>query len=210
MSNTSVRNARSRALMHQAALLGLLLGIATVSRAPSAPAPTDQPAPVGVCTAGTCSVAPRCGDGEKCCAGTDGGASCGSCCSAGDCADGVTCTVDLCVDGRCYNAVGKCDAGYTCDPADGCTKDVECEGDEECTGSSCGRCEGGICSYGCGAGLTCCGDSCQQCCDSADCFDGIDCTDNACVGGVCQFTPNNAKCPLLQKCVIARGGCALL
>jgi hypothetical protein len=169
----------------------------------------SDPCTVGVCAAGVCSLAPRCGDGEQCCATADG-ASCGSCCSAEECSDDVDCTVDSCVEGRCYNPPGSCEAGFTCDPVEGCTKDVECESDAECTSSSCGRCEEGTCAYGCGAGLVCCDNACQECCGNADCFDGIDCTDNACINGVCKFTANNKNCPLLHHCNVARRGCVLL
>ena len=82
--------------------------------------------------------------------------------------------------------------------------------DADCQSEGCGRCQDGTCSYGCGAGKMCCANSCQQCCVDGDCYDGIDCTDNACVAGACKFTPNNKHCPLLQQCLVARKGCALL
>jgi len=46
--------------------------------------------------------------------------------------------------------------------------------------------------------------------EAADCFDGIDCTDNFCTGGVCSFKANNKLCPLLQSCSIPKRGCVLL
>lgn len=170
----------------------------------------DDPCTVGVCTAGKCHQTPRCGDGEKCCPGLDGGATCGSCCAAADCSDNVACTVDACIEGRCFNAVGACDTGYTCDPTSGCKKDVECREDAQCASKGCGHCNDGTCSYGCEAGQVCCNNTCQGCCSADDCFDGIDCTDNACVEGKCKFTPNNKLCPLLQTCNVAKRGCVLL
>jgi len=169
----------------------------------------DDPCTVGVCTAGKCSQAPRCSDGEQCCAGPDG-ATCGSCCTASDCGDGLPCTVDACIEGRCFNAPGSCDAGYTCDPTTGCKKDVECKQDVDCSSEGCGRCESGTCLYGCGATEVCCNNQCQGCCTANDCFDGIDCTDNACIEGKCKFTANNKLCPLLQTCKVAKHGCVLL
>jgi len=145
-----------------------------------------------------------------CCAGADGGASCGACCTAADCGDNVDCTVDACVEGRCFNAPGACDSGYTCDPALGCKKDVECKEDADCTSQGCGRCDNGTCAYGCDAGKLCCNNTCQACCSGTDCFDGIDCTDNACIGGACKFTPNNKLCPALKTCNVAKRGCVLL
>jgi hypothetical protein len=169
----------------------------------------QDPCTVGVCTKGECSQAPRCGDGEKCCAGAEG-ATCGSCCTASDCGDGVVCTVDACIEGRCFNAPGGCDAGYTCDPTVGCKKDIECKQDADCSSEGCGRCEAGTCHYGCRAGEVGCNNQCQGCCTSDDCFDGIDCTDNACIEGSCKFTANNKHCPLLQTCNVAKRGCVLL
>jgi hypothetical protein len=169
----------------------------------------DDLCTVGVCTAGRCSQVPRCADGEKCCSGAEG-ATCGSCCSAEDCNDGVVCTVDACIEGRCFNAAGSCDHGYSCDPAVGCKKDVECNIDIDCSSQGCGRCDSGTCHYGCGAGEVCCGNSCQGCCTAADCFDGIDCTDNVCADGKCSFPPNNKKCAVLQTCNIAKRGCVVL
>jgi len=170
----------------------------------------DDPCTVGVCTAGKCSQTPRCSDGEQCCPGRDGSATCGSCCSAADCSDDVVCTVDACIEGRCFHAVGQCDAGYSCDPTSGCKRDVECRDDGDCSSKGCGHCREGVCAYGCEAGQVCCNNSCQGCCTADDCFDGIDCTDNFCVEGQCQFTPNNKNCPLLQTCKVAKRGCALL
>ena len=129
---------------------------------------------------------------------------------AADCDDKVACTVDACIEGRCYSAAGSCDHGYTCDPAVGCKKDIECHVDADCISQGCGRCDGGTCQYGCGAGEVCCGNSCQGCCSAADCFDGIDCTDNVCADGKCSFPPNNKKCGALQTCNIAKRGCVLL
>jgi hypothetical protein len=165
---------------------------------------------VGVCTAGKCSQAARCGDGEKCCPAADGSASCGACCSADDCSDNVICTVDACIEGRCYSAAGVCDQGYTCDPQAGCKKDIECKEDADCSSEGCGRCNDGTCEYGCDAGQVCCNNSCQGCCTAADCYDGIACTDNFCVENQCQFKPNNKLCPVLQQCLVAKRGCALL
>src|SRR5206468_12745922 len=85
-------------------------------------------------------------------------------------------------------------------PTLGCKPDVECKADADCTSQGCGRCDNGACSYGCDAGQVCCNNSCQACCSATDCFDGIDCTDNACIDGKCKFTPNNKLCPVLKTC----------
>jgi hypothetical protein len=170
----------------------------------------DDPCTVGVCDGGKCSQAPRCSDGEQCCAGGPAGATCGACCSAKECGDDVGCTVDACIEGRCYNAPGACDSGQTCDPIQGCLKNIECEDDGDCSSQGCGRCDEGTCVYGCGLGQVCCNNSCQGCCSAADCSDGIACTDDSCVEGRCKNAANNKNCPLLQSCNIVRKGCILL
>jgi len=170
----------------------------------------DDPCTIGVCSGGKCSQAPRCGESEQCCVQPSGAATCGGCCSASDCDDSVDCTVDACIEGRCSSAPGSCPTNQTCDPASGCKQNIECTRDDDCESSACGRCDEGTCSYGCGAGLVCCGNVCQACCSQGDCQDGIACTTDACTNGVCKFTPNNQKCPLLQHCSIPQRGCALL
>ena len=38
-------------------------------------------------------------------------------------------------------------------------------------------------------------DECEACVSDADCDDGVDCTDDACISGTCVSTPSDANCP---------------
>jgi hypothetical protein len=130
----------------------------------------------------------------------NGDATCqGGACVAGDdpCDDGIECTVDTCVeetqscqndpdDGACADDGNPCTAG-SCDPEQGgCILAPVNEG---------GACEIGACVSTCDAGV------CAGCCTGdADCDDGVDCTADACVDGVCVNTPDDGYCDDADVC----------
>jgi hypothetical protein len=134
-----------------------------------------------------------------------------------ECDDGSACTSDACQDNLCLHDF--CSDGTRCCPETGCA--AECCSDQECDGDD-DPCTVGVCTDGkcgqaplCGDGESCCvspdgGASCGGCCSASDCQDAIGCTVDACVEGACVFTPNNKLCPALQRCLVAKGGCALL
>ena len=111
------------------------------------------------------------------------GDTCVDCFTAADCDDGVTCTDDTCVDGACVNTPNNancaddglyCNGDEVCDPVQDCVS----------TGSPCPVGEFCIESQ----------DTCVECLVAANCDDGIDCTDDSCVNGICSNTPNDTNC----------------
>jgi hypothetical protein len=80
----------------------------------------------------------------------------------------------------CTVALGGCPSGYTCEsnrcvapPPSGCTRDSDCPGIWDCTGScvvSDPYCTAWECGYVCLSG------SCVQSCDSPQCIVGVDCS----------------------------------
>jgi hypothetical protein len=176
----------------------------------------DDPCTVGSCSEdGTCSVVPLCAAGQQCCPSADGKtALCGSCCSADECDDGVDCTEDKCGGGTlsCTNTASDalCETGEICHPKVDCQPKVDCSGDGDCTGGNCGRCEQGVCKYGCAAGSgTCCAatNTCSTCCGDASCNDNIACTVDTCGPAGCSNTPSDGMCPAGYICDPALGGC---
>lgn len=87
-----------------------------------------------------------------------------------------------------------CAGPEDCDDKDPCTADL-------CTGN--GTCDT---SPKCAGTQKCCEGDCAECCESSDCDDHLDCTDNQCFMGQCMFVPNDTKCDATQYCS-AMGGC---
>jgi hypothetical protein len=101
-----------------------------------------------------------------------------------ECDDGNTCTTDSCdVDGMCVNEPVLCSD-------DG----LFCNGDEVCDPAT-GACvsEGSPCTR---RDTVCCEatDTCSECCDDTDCDDGVACTADTCVAGMCQSAPDDGAC----------------
>ena len=113
--------------------------------------------------------------------------SCVDCVTSGDCAPAESCINNQCVppvecvqDGDCGE--GEICIANECEPAPECTIDDDCPDTDidPCTSATCvdGVCvEGGDCSTNPG------------CCD-----DGVTCTLEACLFGVCESTPDDAVC----------------
>jgi Cys-rich repeat protein len=92
---------------------------------------------------------------------------CQPCSTAANCNDSNVCTSDHCHPiGVCYhgNVAGSCDDGDPCTSNDVCSA--------------------GVCS---GADIP----GCINCASAAECNDNNPCTSNTCVGGVCQFPPDD-------------------
>ncbi len=97
------------------------------------------------------------------------------------------------------------DAG-TGDGGGGCTSAAECDDGSECTDDACvmGTCEhtpkaaGEACSEVPGGRCDGMGACMPECTGPADCDDGSECTDDACVAGTCERTPRGmgASCTL--------------
>ncbi|MGD2109673.1 MAG: hypothetical protein PVI86_09805, partial [Phycisphaerae bacterium] len=130
----------------------------------------------------TCSGGSCVGSGDRCpgqfC--DEGGDVCADCLVDGDCDDSNVCTDDACVGGVCQNTnnTDPCDDGLYCTLTDTCSGG-------SCVGSG-DRCPGQFCDEG--------GDVCADCLVDGDCDDSNVCTDDACVGGVCQNTNNTDPC----------------
>ncbi len=116
--------------------------------------------------------------GQKCDEDND---TCVDCLTDADCDDGNDCTDDACVAGVCENTnnTDPCDDGLFCTKYDECLNG-------QCSGS------GETCPPGeyCDEDT----DTCVDCLTDADCDDGNDCTDDACIAGVCENTNNTDPC----------------
>ena len=121
------------------------------------------------------------------------------------CSDGNLCTTnDACAGGICTGTTGTCDDGNpctddpACDTAKGCLHSANvlaCDDGDGCTMND--ACKGGVCLPGA----------------ATVCNDGNGCTVDACVGGVCIYTPatggvcnDNNACTLADAC--SEGSCA--
>lgn len=140
-----------------------------------------------------------------------------------DCDDANSCTADVCEAGICgyTTVVGACNDGDLCTIDDTCSG-MTCIGtpmdcttlDDACNVGTCnataGTCEaiatneGGTCDDGdpctetdlCTAGV-CGGTSilgCINCATVVECDDANVCSDDACVGGACQYVDNTTAC----------------
>jgi hypothetical protein len=69
-------------------------------------------------------------------------------------------------------------------------KDIECEDPEVCVVQ-------GKAAFTPGAS---CADGCVECLTNDQCDDGVDCTNDSCVDGLCVYTPNNGKCEDNNPC----------
>ncbi len=111
--------------------------------------------------------------------------ACMFCIDDQDCDDQIACTLDSCPDGFCAFAPDDsqcaddgsfCNGNEACDPSLGCIS----TGDP-CLGT------GKVCSE--------LGPACVDCTLDPDCSDGIDCTDDLCLGGTCTSSVNHGLCP---------------
>jgi hypothetical protein len=73
-----------------------------------------------------------------------------------------------------------------------CSEAKDCDDQKPCTLDTC--LESGVCdnSPKCGGDTpACCNGVCSQCCGMGDCDDGLECTDNSCFAGVCNYQPTD-------------------
>ncbi|MFQ5490569.1 MAG: right-handed parallel beta-helix repeat-containing protein, partial [Phycisphaerae bacterium] len=138
---------------------------------------------VEVCDAqiGCVSLGDPCPPGEFC---NEITASCGICQSDANCDDGSDCTRDQCAGGACI---------FTGDPTVCPDDGLFCNGQERCD-----RVRGCLSAGNpCPSNTTCdeASNRCLACFTDADCDDGVDCTDDACVAGQCVTTRDDAACP---------------
>jgi len=130
----------------------------------------------GACQSSPINEGTACNDGNICtssdactggfCIGTLM-PGCDPCSTAADCDDTNECTSDFCHPvGVCYhgNVSGSCDDSNACTQNDTCSSGT-------CVGSQV--------------------PGCILCSTAADCNDNSPCTIDSCVGGVCQYSPNN-------------------
>jgi uncharacterized repeat protein (TIGR01451 family)/MYXO-CTERM domain-containing protein len=110
---------------------------------------------------------------------------CVVCIEDGDCDDGVACTDDTCLAGACQSSANDAncpDDGLFCNGVEGCDFLSGCIS----TGDPCA-----VSSMVCHEDT----DDCHNCVADAECDDGIACTDDTCVAGLCVRTPNDSHCP---------------
>ena len=88
-----------------------------------------------------------------------------------------TCLIDVLCDNGDY-----CDGAETCDPDAGCQ-----DGPDPCAPPL-------VCDEA--------HERCVNCLDAADCNDGIGCTTDACVNGICQNTPSDGACDDGVSCTV--------
>ncbi len=149
-----------------------------------------------ICTAGTCSGAPRnCTVGESCRVGfcdEDANQCVGDPVADGSpCVDSDPCTWDdACTSGNCVGT------SYTCSDTDVCTDD-SCNGDGTCTYTpNTATCDDGD---PCTRDDTCQGGTCAG--TAYSCDDDNICTDDSCEGdGICAHVPNTATCDDEDPC----------
>jgi hypothetical protein len=149
-----------------------------------------------------CDDGDPCTDQDTCGAGACAGQTipgCFVCEVPGDCDDGLECTDDDCVSGFCA-FVPKLEGEPCTDDGNPCT-DNACDGAGACvaTNNTLACDDGDPCTAddACAAGV-CAGTfipGCVPCETPADCDDGVDCTDEACVADVCVITPTTEATP---------------
>ena len=182
-----------------------------------------------LCTTDSCDLqagcvtvnnAQPCDDGDGC--------TVGDVCLEGSCVSGKTTTCDdgnSCTDDACDSVLGcvftanneDCDDTNSCTTGDACVEgnciglgDLSCDDGNPCTEDSClanGGCSNLVVAGPCDDGDACTvNDACVNgTCESGSvigCDDGNPCTDEACVGGDCVFTPNAAECNDGNACTL--------
>ena len=165
-----------------------------------------------ICSGGTCcNHAANCA-GREC--GDDGcGATCGECLP-----DELPCTSTTCVEGQCAHSVdavsclieGECISSGEANPDQYCQ---QCAPDTEETSWSFVAdgtpCPGGV-QHFCDSGACVCVPACADMQCGADgcggecgiCDDGLDCTEDLCFEGECEYAPTGGVCIIGQTCVI--------
>jgi hypothetical protein len=108
------------------------------------------------------------------------------------------------------------DSGNSVDASRTCTRNEDCNDNTTCTRDLClvgGVCENSpdhsMCPSGqrCLSGLGCSAGTVRTCTSPTDCDDRIDCTRDTClVDGTCRNQPDDAMCPMGQRCN-AMNGC---
>ncbi len=116
-------------------------------------------------------------------------------CSESVCGDGF---IDEEADESCEPPnVGGCDdeCKLGCDGPDDCPDDeIFCNGEEYCNldTHTCDRLNVPEDGDECGTGLVCCSGDCVECCDTTQCADGNECTNDVCNEGACA-NPNEPE-----------------
>ena len=143
------------------------------------------------CTTGDICSNGQCAGGPSPCAApllcNENTNTCVSCIEHADCEDGNLCTTDTCTLGVCLNADNTlaCDDGLFCTSEDRCSSGV-CAGPGD-------ACPGMLCDED--------GDLCVECFTIADCpDDGVACTIDQCLGGLCTHEADDTFCDDNQFC----------
>lgn len=135
-------------------------------------------------------VLAHCGDGP------------GADCPEGQMPDGQGDCMEVCTGTDC-NDGGVEDSGTPDGEVPECEDASDCDDFSECTTDSC---DAGMCMHADASGGTpcdlggsqgiCVSGECEEdeLCRNVNCNDGIDCTDDSCLEGVCTNTPNNINC----------------
>jgi hypothetical protein len=177
---------------------------------------------------GACNDGNDCTTGDACSAGLCFGKPSCSCTEDKECDDKDACTFDTCNQGVCqFDAASD----NPCDDGDACTQDDKCfegkckpgtakicDDNNACTTDKCVPglgCVAGFNADVCDDGNACTqGDACSygkclgtpfcECKADADCNDGLDCTDDACVAGKCASKPagNGKACNDGNSCTV--------
>lgn len=175
---------------------------------------TDNCEPGTICVGDICTIGPacitnaECDDANPC---TDDICSVGTCINTNNtasCDDGNACTLnDACSLGACQAgtpvvcmALDQCHQAGVCDPDTGCSNPILPENtpcNDMITCTSLDACHSGICSgiNNCGLGLICQENACvapPPCMNSSECDDGVGCTTDLCVNGICIHTCGGA------------------
>lgn len=87
-----------------------------------------------------------------------------------------------------------------------CSGPEDCNDSDPCTVDLCGA--NGSCAPArkCLGTQRCCAGDCAECCNDADCDDGVSCTENTCFMGQCTYIPKDSRCDAGQSCS-SKDGC---
>jgi hypothetical protein len=83
-----------------------------------------------------------------------------------------------------------------------CGGPEDCDDDDVCTSDICtveGSCAA---APKCTLPSKCCEGDCAECCEDADCDDGVGCTVNTCFAGQCMYLPDDAACGESEFCSV--------